>query len=69
MFLCCSKAETEAAKGTCSEGQGSVEEAQFAIKALTKVPCFYDDGSKLALLFPLEIMCFSDLLSSRKNRG
>lgn len=27
------------------------------------------DGSKLALLFPLEIMCFSDLLSSRKNRG
>lgn len=41
MFLCCSKAETEAAKGTCSEGQGAVEEAQFAIKALTKVPWFY----------------------------
>lgn len=28
-----------------------------------------EDGSKLTLLFPLEIMCFSDLLSSRKNKA
>lgn len=30
---------------------------------------FMEDGSKLTLLFPVEIMCFSDLLSSRKNKA
>lgn len=30
---------------------------------------FMQDGSKLALLFSLEIMCFSDLLSPGKNRA